>query len=208
MLEARGGKVKFKGTELHHMTFSTSAVRGYKKQDVDDFLVHVAKDYKDFELRLEELRSEISELEEEKEQLEERIETFKQEKRKLSSAHQEELHALRQELIHSGKPSAGTSQDSNSQELLVAQNIALSLEKEAKEQASMKIEEADRYYASQVANARQFKEDLFSDLEKNQRLLTQSKEEILYSLERTTESFLNIYEKLASRYEEYGNSVQ
>lgn len=204
MLEARGGKVKFKGTELHHMTFSTSAVRGYKKQDVDDFLVHVAKDYKDFELRLEELRSEISELEEEKEQLEERIETFKQEKRKLSSAHQKELHTLRQELIHSGVSSTGD----GSQELLVAQNIALSLEKEAKEQASLKIEEADRYYASQVAQVRQFKKELFSDLEKNQRLLMQSKEEILYSLERTTEGFLNVYEKLNSRYEEYGDSIQ
>lgn len=200
--------MKFKGTELHHMTFSTSAVRGYRKKDVDDFLVHVAKDYKDFELRLEELRNDVSELEEEKEQLEERIERLKQERRTLNTAHQEALHALRQELIHSELPANPSSSDNNKQELLVAQTIALSLEKEAKEQASLKIEEADRYYASQVAQARQFKEALFSDLEKNQRQLAQSKEEILSSLERTTEGFLTIYEKLNSRYKEYGDAIQ
>lgn len=194
--------MKFKGTEIHHLTFPTSAVRGYRKQDVDDFLLHTAKDYKNFEQRLEEYRNDFSEAEQEKEQLEARIEQMKIDYERNQEKRKEEIRVLRKRLDDSLKLHEGPNKKQED-ELVVAQKIALSIEKEANERAYKIVSEANDYYESKIKDAQLFKNQVLMDVEESLKDLQLSKQEVLDGFYITQRRYLAVVDGIENRYQNY-----
>lgn len=194
--------MKFKGTEIHHLTFPRSAMGGYRKQDVDDFLLHTAKDYKNFEQRLAEYRAELSEMEQEKDQLETRLEQQKKDYEHSQEKRQEEVRLLRQRLDESLKLHE-TPDGNRENELVVAQKIALNIEKEAKEQAYKIVSEANAYYENKIKDAQLFKDQVLSDVEDSLKDLQLSKQEVLDGFHITQRRYLGVVDGIENRYQKY-----
>ena len=194
--------MKFKGTELPHITFSTSTVRGYKKQDVDDFLFHISKDYKNFELRIQELKEDMKVLEEEKAAIEEYVEVLKEEQQRAQKKQQKELQKLRKELSEAYPLMEKDGEYSKKQALNISQKIGFSLRKEAEKEAREIREQADMYCSIQVANVQDVKKQLLEEVAEEKNKLEELQGKIVRELSETSGSVNKIFNQLEERYEQ------
>lgn len=137
--------MKFKAKELRQLTFPKGLI-GYRKKDVDDCLLVISKDYFEYEQQLHKMATAQAELEAERESLQKQI-----------AAQEAELQVVKKE---------GTEYDQTTSSAIssvravygeelhtysLAQQVALSIEEEAKAEYIKKMTEAKAYYAQQVA---------------------------------------------------------
>ena len=189
--------MRFKADEISDLTFPISPVSGYSKKDVDDFLRNVTKDYKNFELSIQEYKDNLMLLEDENTLLEERLNTakikYKEERKRILEREQQS-----QELNY--YENRTLSNENLNQELTVSQKIAFSLIKEAKQEATRIYEEADRYYLEKKADSKKAVENILSNATNQKRELEHTKLKMIEQLNETTEKVVYFYNQMEEDY--------
>ncbi|MDU5512417.1 DivIVA domain-containing protein [Enterococcus gilvus] len=189
--------MRFKAEEISDLTFPISPVSGYSKKDVDDFLRNVTKDYKNFELSIQEYKDNLMLLEDENTLLEERLNAakikYKEERKRILEREQQS-----QELNY--YENRTLSNENLNQELTVSQKIAFSLIKEAKQEATRIYEEADRYYLEKKADSKKAVENILSNATNQKRELEHTKLKMIEQLNETTEKVVYFYNQMEEDY--------
>ncbi|MGH1833366.1 DivIVA domain-containing protein [Enterococcus gilvus] len=189
--------MRFKAEEISDLTFPISPVSGYSKKDVDDFLRNVTKDYKNFELSIQEYKDNLMLLEDENTLLEERLNAakikYKEERKRILEREQQS-----QELNY--YENRTLSNENLNQELTVSQKIAFSLIKEAKQEATRIYEEADRYYLEKKADSKKAVENILFNATNQKRELEHTKLKMIEQLNETTEKVVYFYNQMEEDY--------
>ncbi|MBO1299608.1 MULTISPECIES: DivIVA domain-containing protein [unclassified Enterococcus] len=136
--------MKFKAEQVRRITFPTASLSGYKKQDVDDFLKHVADDYTIMESEENLLDSKIQLVEIQKKELAQEFE--EKEKRYLEelAGKDKEISQMSAKLKEIGEDENEINSKKRSFEdtLIIAQDVAFKIEQKAKVEAKQIVTDA------------------------------------------------------------------
>ena len=145
--------MKFNAKELRQLTFP-KGTRGYKKKDVDDFLLFVSKDYYAYDRQISAQTEKIEKLNDQILQLRH---SLKDKERLLQQ--KDTLLVQQQKQENPVVKSVRTVYGETTHEYPLAQQIALEIEQAAEKECLEKRLEAEKYYTQQVnANEEQRKE--------------------------------------------------
>lgn len=174
--------------KLDRLTFPTASVGGYRKQDVDDFLRLVSRDYKKFEGQIQELQLRGKEQEEKIAQLKDfymnresqyllEIKQYKEELIKVSTKDTEQVSEL-----------ASTEQTSFQRAVMIAQDAAFEIEQQAEAEKTRILEEASFDRGRMIKEARMESAEILNQAKKQHKELVEEAERIKDNADRRSES--------------------
>lgn len=193
--------MKLLAEEIRNLTFPSSAM-GYKKKDVDDFLVKVAKDYDDFQRKLDQSKHETKAAEEEKQELlKKQLEQRAADVKRSVDLEQENERLKRQidDLL-----TTSVSENLNEEaSLTLAQKIALRIEQEAKEEAQLIKNEADHYYKDQLKKIQNKQNEFNREVSKGLNRLISSERMVIASIDTIKSEYVRIMDEIRKNYETF-----
>lgn len=192
--------MKFDVEGIKNLTFPSGAM-GYKKKDVDDFLIYVAKDYGSYQRQLEKSKQEIEEAEQEKQALLKKLEEQKAADAATLEKFKQENQALKQQitLLQTESVSNNLNEDTA---LSLAQKVALRIEKQAKEEAQERLMHADRYYEEQVRKLEQKRKEISSEVVTSLSELIGSERMIVASIDTVKQEYVRLMNVIRENYED------
>lgn len=191
--------MKFSVEDIKNLTFPNGAM-GYRRKDVDDFLSYVARDYKSYQQQVINFKEEIEVVTAEKERLETRYEK----QHRLDLQKMEELIKENKELqrkLDEAKVRSQSSGIGEALELTLSQKVALKIEKQAQADAQKTRLEADAYYEERLAQIQQKQSQLDWKVRSGLTELVKNEREILSSVDRLKEEYLQIANHLRTNFE-------
>ena len=199
--------MKFDVEGIKNLTFPSGAM-GYKKKDVDDFLIYVAKDYGSYQRQLEKSKQETEEAEQEKQELLKKLEEQKAADAATLEKFKQENQALKQQITSLQTESVSNNLNEDTA-LSLAQKVALRIEKQAKEEAQERLMHADRYYEEQVRKLEQKRKEISSEVVTSLSELIGSERMIVASIDNSSiEAAINGINYFASKKKFYkGKSI-
>lgn len=192
--------MKFSVEGIKNLTFPSGAV-GYKKKDVDDFLVYVAKDYGSYQRQLEKSKEETAIAEKEKQELLKKIEEQKAEDAATLEKFKQENQALKQQLTEIQTESVSNNLNEDTA-LSLAQKVALRIEKQAKEEAQVILNNADKYYEEQLRKLEQKRKEMGSEVVTSLSELIGSERMIVASIDTVKQEYVRLMNVIRENYEE------
>ena len=192
--------MKFDVEGIKNLTFPSGAM-GYKKKDVDDFLIYVAKDYGSYQRQLEKSKQETEEAEQEKQELLKKLEEQKTADAATLEKFKQENQALKQQitLLQTESVSNNLNEDTA---LSLAQKVALRIEKQAKEEAQERLMHADRYYEEQVRKLEQKRKEISSEVVTSLSELIGSERMIVASIDTVKQEYVRLMNVIRENYED------
>lgn len=191
--------MKFDVEGIKNLTFPSGAM-GYKKQDVDDFLTYVAKDYGSFQRQLEQSREETKQAEATLTKLQLDFDTYKKKDAASIAQVEKENQALKQQLMEQQLAPASSALNEG-QALSLAQKIALRIEKQAQEDAQKILEEANRYYEEQSQRLEQKKQAVHSEVLASLSDLLGSERMVIASVDVVKQEYSRLMSVIRENYE-------
>ncbi|WP_367377484.1 DivIVA domain-containing protein [Enterococcus gilvus] len=174
--------------KLERLTFPTSSVGGYRKQDVDDFLNLVAREYKKNETALEELKQ--KEWQQSKEIAQVKDFYLKREsdylveiKRQLQEIDQ--LKVAQAQIVPNEAPVEKTSFQ---QAIMIAQDTAFEIEQQAEEEKQRILEQAEFDRGHMIKDARTQSNELMEQAKRTQEEMIEEAERIKQNAQRHAEA--------------------
>ncbi|MGX2946956.1 DivIVA domain-containing protein [Enterococcus alishanensis] len=129
--------------KVKRVTFPSASVGGYKKQDVDDFLKLIARDYHNFEKKVDELQEQWQQATEKADRLREIYMNREQQYLDELKNSQKELKILKEERRSSMTTPKPTPQETSFQKaIMIAQDTAFEIEKAAEKEKEQILEKA------------------------------------------------------------------
>lgn len=192
--------MKFDVEGIKNLTFPSGAM-GYKKKDVDDFLIYVAKDYGSYQRQLEKSKQETEEAEQENQALLKKLEEQKATDAATLEKFKQENQALKQQitLLQTESVSNNLNEDTA---LSLAQKVALRIEKQAKEEAQERLMHADRYYEEQVRKLEQKRKEISSEVVTSLSELIGSERMIVASIDTVKQEYVRLMNVIRENYED------
>ena len=192
--------MKFDVEGIKNLTFPSGAM-GYKKKDVDDFLIYVAKDYGSYQRQLEKSKQETEAAEQEKQELLKKLEEQKAADAATLEKFKQENQALKQQitLLQTESVSNNLNEDTA---LSLAQKVALRIEKQAKEEAQERLMHADRYYEEQVRKLEQKRKEISSEVVTSLSELIGSERMIVASIDTVKQEYVRLMNVIRENYED------
>ncbi|MBO0412541.1 DivIVA domain-containing protein [Enterococcus hulanensis] len=192
--------MKFDVEGIKNLTFPSGAM-GYKKKDVDDFLIYVAKDYGSYQRQLEKSKQETEEAEQEKQELLKKLEEQKAADAATLEKFKQENQALKQQITSLQTESVSNNLNEDTA-LSLAQKVALRIEKQAKEEAQEKLMHADRYYEEQVRKLEQKRKEISSEVVTSLSELIGSERMIVASIDTVKQEYVRLMNVIRENYED------
>ncbi|MBO0459923.1 DivIVA domain-containing protein [Enterococcus hulanensis] len=192
--------MKFDVEGIKNLTFPSGAM-GYKKKDVDDFLIYVAKDYGSYQRQLEKSKQETEEAEQEKQALLKKLEEQKAADAATLEKFKQENQALKQQITSLQTESVSNNLNEDTA-LSLAQKVALRIEKQAKEEAQERLMHADRYYEEQVRKLEQKRKEISSEVVTSLSELIGSERMIVASIDTVKQEYMRLMNVIRENYEE------
>ena len=192
--------MKFDVEGIKNLTFPSGAM-GYKKKDVDDFLIYVAKDYGSYQRQLEKSKQEIEEAEKEKQALLKKLEEQKAADAATLEKFKQENQALKQQITSLQTESVSNNLNEDTA-LSLAQKVALRIEKQAKEEAQERLMHADRYYEEQVRKLEQKRKEISSEVVTSLSELIGSERMIVASIDTVKQEYVRLMNVIRENYED------
>lgn len=192
--------MKFDVEGIKNLTFPSGAM-GYKKKDVDDFLIYVAKDYGSYQRQLEKSKQEIEEAEKEKQALLKKLEEQKAADAATLEKFKQENQVLKQQITSLQTESVSNNLNEDTA-LSLAQKVALRIEKQAKEEAQERLMHADRYYEEQVRKLEQKRKEISSEVVTSLSELIGSERMIVASIDTVKQEYVRLMNVIRENYEE------
>lgn len=192
--------MKFDVEGIKNLTFPSGAM-GYKKKDVDDFLIYVAKDYGSYQRQLEKSKQETEEAEKEKQALLKKLEEQKAADTATLEKFKQENQALKQQITSLQTESVSNNLNEDTA-LSLAQKVALRIEKQAKEEAQERLVHADRYYEEQVRKLEQKRKEISSEVVTSLSELIGSERMIVASIDTVKQEYVRLMNVIRENYEE------
>lgn len=192
--------MKFDVEGIKNLTFPSGAM-GYKKKDVDDFLIYVAKDYGSYQRQLEKSKQEIEEAEQEKQELLKKLEEQKAADAATLEKFKQENQALKQQITSLQTESVSNNLNEDTA-LSLAQKVALRIEKQAKEEAQERLMHADRYYEEQVRKLEQKRKEISSEVVTSLSEFIGSERMIVASIDTVKQEYVRLMNVIRENYEE------
>lgn len=191
--------MKFSVEDIKNLTFPNGAM-GYRRKDVDDFLSYVARDYKSYQQQVINFKEEVEGVTAEKE----RLEASYEKQHRLDLQKMEELIKENKELqrkLDEAKVRSQSSGIGETLELTLSQKVALKIEKQAQADAQKTRLEADAYYEERLAQLQQKQSQLDWKVRSGLTELVKNEREILSSVDRLKEEYLQIANHLRTNFE-------
>ncbi|MDT2600064.1 DivIVA domain-containing protein [Enterococcus hulanensis] len=192
--------MKFDVEGIKNLTFPSGAM-GYKKKDVDDFLIYVAKDYGSYQRQLEKSKQETEEAEQEKQALLKKLEEQKAADAATLEKFKQENQALKQQITSLQTESVSNNLHEDTA-LSLAQKVALRIEKQAKEEAQERLMHADRYYEEQVRKLEQKRKEISSEVVTSLSELIGSERMIVASIDTVKQEYVRLMNVIRENYED------
>lgn len=192
--------MKFDVEGIKNLTFPSGAM-GYKKKDVDDFLIYVAKDYGSYQRQLEKSKQETEEAEQGKQALLKKLEEQKAADAATLEKFKQENQALKQQITSLQTESVSNNLNEDTA-LSLAQKVALRIEKQAKEEAQERLMHADRYYEEQVRKLEQKRKEISSEVVTSLSELIGSERMIVASIDTVKQEYVRLMNVIRENYEE------
>lgn len=192
--------MKFDVEGIKNLTFPSGAM-GYKKKDVDDFLIYVAKDYGSYQRQLEKSKQDTEEAEKEKQALLKKLEEQKAADAATLEKFKQENQALKQQITSLQTESVSNNLNEDTA-LSLAQKVALRIEKQAKEEAQERLIHADRYYEEQVRKLEQKRKEISSEVVTSLSELIGSERMIVASIDTVKQEYVRLMNVIRENYEE------
>lgn len=192
--------MKFDVEGIKNLTFPNGAM-GYKKKDVDDFLIYVAKDYGSYQRQLEKSKQETEEAEKEKQTLLKKLEEQKAADAATLEKFKQENQALKQQITSLQTESVSNNLNEDTA-LSLAQKVALRIEKQAKEEAQERLMHADRYYEEQVRKLEQKRKEISSEVVTSLSELIGSERMIVASIDTVKQEYVRLMNVIRENYED------
>lgn len=192
--------MKFDVEGIKNLTFPSGAM-GYKKKDVDDFLIYVAKDYGSYQRQLEKSKQETEEAEKEKQALLKKLEEQKAADAATLEKFKQENQALKQQITSLQTESVSNNLNEDTA-LSLAQKVALRIEKQAKEEAQERLMHADRYYEEQVRKLEQKRKEISSEVVTSLSELIGSERMIVASIDTVKQEYVRLMNVIRENYED------
>ncbi|MDT2661045.1 DivIVA domain-containing protein [Enterococcus hulanensis] len=192
--------MKFDVEGIKNLTFPSGAM-GYKKKDVDDFLIYVAKDYGSYQRQLEKSKQETEEAEQEKQALLKKLEEQKAADAATLEKFKQENQALKQQITSLQTESVSNNLNEDTA-LSLAQKVALRIEKQAKEEAQERLMHADRYYEEQVRKLEQKRKEISSEVVTSLSELIGSERMIVASIDTVKQEYVRLMNVIRENYED------
>jgi DivIVA domain len=192
--------MKFSVEGIKNTTFPSGAM-GYKKKDVDDFLIYVAKDYGSYQRQLEKSREETEAVEQEKKDLLKKLEEQKSADAATLEKFKQENQALKQQInaLQTESVSRHLNEDTA---LSLAQKVALRIEKQAKEEAQERIAQADQHYAEQLRKLEIKRKEISTEVVTSFSELIGSERMIVASIDTVKQEYIRLMNMIRENYEE------
>lgn len=195
--------MKFNVEGIKNLTFPSGAM-GYKKKDVDDFLVYVAKDYGSYQRQLESSKEETETVSKEKQEVLKTLEEQKATDAARLEKIKQENQALKQQLIALQTESVSNNMNEDTA-LSLAQKVALRIEKQAKEEAQMIRTNADDYYEEQLRKLELKRKEIGSEVVMSLSELIGSERMIVASIDTVKQEYVRLMNVIRENYEELNN---
>lgn len=192
--------MKFDVEGIKNLTFPSGAM-GYKKKDVDDFLIYVAKDYGSYQRQLEKSKQEIEVTEQEKQTLLKKLEEQKAADAATLEKFKQENQALKQQITSLQTESVSNNLNEDTT-LSLAQKVALRIEKQATEEAQERLMHADRYYEEQVRKLEQKRKEISSEVVTSLSELIGSERMIVASIDTVKQEYVRLMNVIRENYED------
>lgn len=192
--------MKFSVEGIKNLTFPSGAM-GYKKKDVDDFLVYVAKDYGSYQRQLEKSKEETATVKKEKQELLKKIEEQKAEDAATLEKIKQENQALKQQITEIQTESVSNNLNEDTA-LSLAQKVALRIEKQAKEEAQVILNNANQYYEEQLRKLEQKRKEMGTEVVTSLSELIGSERMIVASIDTVKQEYVRLMNVIRENYEE------
>lgn len=192
--------MKFSVEGIKNLTFPSGAM-GYKKKDVDDFLVYVAKDYGSYQRQLEKSKEETATVEKEKQELLKKLEEQKAEDAATLEKIKQENQALKQQITEIQTESVSNNLNEDTA-LSLAQKVALRIEKQAKEEAQVILNNANQYYEEKLRKLEQKRKEMGTEVVTSLSELIGSERMIVASIDTVKQEYVRLMNVIRENYEE------
>lgn len=192
--------MKFNEEDIKNTTFPSGAM-GYKKRDVDDFLINVAKDYGSYQRQLDRSKQEAEAAEREKQELLSQLEKQKAEGSQALEKTKQEKQVLKQQLTDLQTESVSNNLNEDTV-LSLAQKVALRIEKQAKEEAQLILTNADQYYEEQLKKLEMKRKEIGSEVVNSFSDLIGSERMIVASIDTVKQEYVRLMNDIREKYEE------
>ena len=192
--------MKFNEEDIKNTTFPRGAM-GYKKRDVDDFLINVAKDYGSYQRQLDRSKQEAEAAEREKQELLSQLEKQKAEGSQALEKTKQEKQVLKQQLTDLQTESVSNNLNEDTV-LSLAQKVALRIEKQAKEEAQLILTNADQYYEEQLKKLEMKRKEIGSEVVNSFSDLIGSERMIVASIDTVKQEYVRLMNDIREKYEE------
>ncbi len=174
--------------KLERLTFPTASVGGYRKQDVDDFLTLMAREYKKNETTLEEHQQkewqQTTEIAQVKEFYLKRESDYLLEiKRQM-----QEIDQLKADQAQAVQLDAPTEKTSFQQAIMIAQETAFEIEQQAEEEKKRILEQAAFDRGHMIKKARQESTELLEQAKQTKKELLEEAERIKQNADHRAET--------------------